>query len=655
MYYTNRIVIIDKLLNRYYSKRRFIWRYVSPNVYAKWRLGNDYVQSRELKELLQKVLGVWSADDYKLYTSKEDKECIVEYANRTLNHEFNYLGSGWTKLEPLRWNVDFKSGYCWPNGDFYSTYQRVPQNDGTDIKVVWELSRCHHLLWLGQAYMITHDERYAKELVDQILNWIEQNPLMYSINWTCSMDVAFRAINWMYALNMINSSKNLTDEICDKIYLSLYEHGFFIYNNLEKTIPYSGNHYLSDIVGLIYIAAIFPSNVAACRWGKFALREFIREVDVQIGTDGVHYENSTSYHRLVSELFVYTYDVLKKLGKEVPTITSKKINLLADFVDVYTKPNGYSPIFGDNDNGRLLPFLARDYRDHRYLLSIFNNIFGYKYGKSIPNAVEAFFIAKILCLEGQIGESQNIAKRLVVFDQSKIAVYRDETLFLAVTNSEFSLRRKMGDGVLKGTHTHSDLLSFELGIYGADFIVDPGSYVYNANPKLRNYFRSTQKHNTITIDNQTQHENTDKYLFVMKAQTANHQLSGNEGTLISQIVGRYDSLNGYSHERTFVINDNNLDIIDVVVADGSHTISVNFHFAPGVICVSPGNYTLCNNGEIVNASISCCAEYVGNIAPVERVSQISASYGVLQDAQSVLYTTTMENKIRIKTSIQWIK
>ncbi len=47
----------------------------------------------------------------------------------------------------------------------------------TDVKVPWELSRCQHFTTLGQAYWLTGDERYAREFVDEVSDWIARNPV----------------------------------------------------------------------------------------------------------------------------------------------------------------------------------------------------------------------------------------------------------------------------------------------------------------------------------------------------------------------------------------------------------------------------------------------------------------------------------------------
>src|SRR5262249_17239448 len=53
-------------------------------------------------------------------------------------------------------------------------------------------------------------------------------------------------------------------------------------------------------------------------------------------------------------------------------------------------------------------------------------------------------------------------------------------------------------------HAHSDALSIEFASRGVTWIVDPGTYVYAANAKTRDEFRSTAAHNTVTVDDRSQ-------------------------------------------------------------------------------------------------------------------------------------------------------
>ena len=187
------------------------------------------------------------------YTKNKEIELkILKDANKILKHKFDLLGSGIVELdENIRWNQDFKSGFIWKN-EFYKNIKIIDLDNNADVKVPWELSRFQHLFTLGKAYWITDDSRYYEESKKEILDWIEKNPVYYSVNWTCAMDVAIRAVNliFFYFLfeDFIIQDKNFLKKLNEIFYL----HGEHIYNNLEKNLGLSNNHYLSNLVGLLF-------------------------------------------------------------------------------------------------------------------------------------------------------------------------------------------------------------------------------------------------------------------------------------------------------------------------------------------------------------------------------------------------------------------
>ena len=69
---------------------------------------------------------------------------------------------------------------------------------GGDVKVIWELSRHHHLVRLAQGYFLDRDESKVESLLVLLDEWIEQNPHGRGINWTSSLEIAFRAIAWCW-------------------------------------------------------------------------------------------------------------------------------------------------------------------------------------------------------------------------------------------------------------------------------------------------------------------------------------------------------------------------------------------------------------------------------------------------------------------------
>ncbi|MGI6227597.1 MAG: heparinase II/III family protein, partial [Peptococcales bacterium] len=448
---------------------------------SKWNL--QQVPDKNLfKKELRRILGKF--DEHIFDAIDVDiKNHIEELANQTLDHDFDFLGSGKVHLNPINWHQDFKSGFIWPKGIFYRRYQKTDLSNNADVKVPWELSRCHHLLWLGEAYLLTKEEKYAKEVVFQIEDWIEENPLMYSINWTCAMDVSIRAVNWLFAVNMILSSKSVTDKFISKINKSLYQHGFFIFNNLEKTIPYSANHYAANLAGLLYLGQLFKNTKKGKKWFDFALSEYYHEIRTQVLPSGIHFEKSISYHRLMTELFSYPVYMLFRLDIQIPVDIISRIQSMYNFIHSYIKPNGNAPLIGDNDDGRFLPFLKYNFLKHGYLLdcsSVDNNIISHGVGYKF----------KVKC--------SNIKSYL--YDDAGFAILRKNSSYVFFSNSDESKFPTYNSII--GTHTHNDNLSFEFSIDEQDIIIDPGSFLYTSDIAKRNVFRSIKKHNSITVDSE---------------------------------------------------------------------------------------------------------------------------------------------------------
>jgi hypothetical protein len=185
------------------------------------------------------------------------------------------------------------------------------------------------------------------------------------------MDVAIRAVNWIWGYYFFCDSQSLPKEFKIKIFKSLFLHGRHIINNLEFGLV-RGNHYLSDIAGLIYLGIFFRETKEGKKWLEKGLSALKEEMKVQVYPDGVNCEGSISYHRLVTELFISSTLLCRKNGIRFPDWYMTRLEKMIEFVMYYTKPDGTAPQIGDNDDGRL--HIVSNYGnwnrlDHRYLLS----------------------------------------------------------------------------------------------------------------------------------------------------------------------------------------------------------------------------------------------------------------------------------------------
>lgn len=656
---TQHHIIISKLINRVTFEKNSLWKFVP----LKWlrRDQNINILQKVNKEYFKQKLSIMLGDFSEFsnsFSNKNIKIDIITLADQTLKHKFDYLGSGLVTLDPIDWHLDFKSGFKWPKGKFYKKYITIDLTNNADVKVPWELSRCHHLLWLGEAYLITKDDKYAREIVDQIENWISENPLMYSINWTCAMDVAIRAVNWLYAVNMIISSDCIDDSFTKKMAQSLFEHGFYIYNNLEKTFPYSANHYASNITGLLFVGQFLHDTKQGKKWWRFALSEYLMEVRDQVLPSGAHFEHSTSYHRLMTELFVYPYIMMLRLGQKIPLDIHFRIKKMFEFIVYYTKPNGMSPIIGDNDDGRLLPFIRCDFRDHQYLLGIASLLFTDNiYNKYISKGdVDSFFLVNQVSKKDLLKSSDSIKKiSSKLYADAGFAIMRSEDLYLFFNNSPISKFPELNK-IVHGTHTHADALSFELSIGNDDFIIDPGSYLYTASLDKRNEFRSSRKHNTITIDNNDQLEIVEENPFCIKGYHETKEikfgLNKKQQKLESEFDWNLSSGEKGIHKRTIEIScKKDFQVLDELIFLKPHVYTWYYHFAPNLSIEQYADNILLITAENKKLNIQFDCKEIFSAQIID--DNVSPSYGVIIPAKTLKIVISANNSFFFKTMFHY--
>lgn len=420
----------------------------------------------------------------------------IEAADRAVAREFDLLGSGPTRLPRLPWRTDFKSGREWPL-QYCHAIEYAELDRPSDVKVPWELSRCQHFTALGQAYWLTGDERYAREFVDQVNDWIAGNPFAYSVNWSCAMDVALRAISWIWGVHFFAASPSCTDRAFrERMLKSLFLHGEFVHANIERS-EVNGNHYLTDGVGLVFLGGFFGMCDSGRAWLAAGRQILVDEIESQVTDDGVDFEMSTAYHRLVLEAFLTSYVLLDRLNVPAPRSAIARLQRMCDFVAAYTKPDGRVPLVGDADDGRIQKLGPQPLNDHRYLLS---TAAAWSDRADLKAAAGRFWEESFWLLGA--GGSRRFdllpAARppdTVVFPSGGFYVLRGERDHAFVDAGEVGMRGR-------GGHGHNDILSFELFLDGVNVITDCGAYVYTASPEWRNRFRSTASHNVVQVDDE---------------------------------------------------------------------------------------------------------------------------------------------------------
>jgi hypothetical protein len=331
------------------------------------------------------------------YSSPEfsslNKEDLLKYAvpDSSLENSTKIWSMLSPQYIPIDWQRDYKSGYRW-FGQLSSKIQRNNLPIGADLKAPWELSRMQFLPQLASfaTSSIENREKILLEFKNIVLDFIAVNVPGFGVNWECTMDVAIRATNILVAydlLRQIDQWNILSNDFKSILKKSIFEHGLFIVNNLEYSPIITSNHYLSNICGLLFISSYLDEDKYTNAWLAFSIQEILNEIPKQFYPDGSNFEASTSYHRLSSEMFLYSYALMTRIiekkkhifnniekikwpvkpsieWNQISKIPSKisehklqdQLFKIGKFTSDLIKPNGEIPQFGDNDSGRFIKF-----------------------------------------------------------------------------------------------------------------------------------------------------------------------------------------------------------------------------------------------------------------------------------------------------------
>jgi hypothetical protein len=289
---------------------------------------------------------------------------------------------------------------------------------------------------------------------------------------------------------------------------------------------------------------------------------------------------------------------------------------MAEFTLGITMPSGMVPNFGDNDDGIWLAGTPRRPDDHHYIAGLSAATFGHPDPRlihfpydEIPEDIYWFLgidAAHALnerrgnngCAHSERPKTQTTSdnsfpspiiirrdrNRLSsqVFGSSGMIVLRSDDGYVLVTANP------VGTGGIGG-HKHNDLLSFVFVVGDHEIVIDPGTYVYTADPLMRNQLRGTAAHNTVKIDGAEQNRFVSRQLFWVHRDARPRISYCHLNETIDRVTVEHD---GYRrlpgkiiHRRHFSFHkaDNVLVVRDELAGSGIHDIQSTYNLGPATI------------------------------------------------------------------------
>lgn len=329
---------------------------------------------------------------------------------------------------------------------------------------VWNVSEASHLwnfnlhyfeycIALAAAWRHSDDAKYLECFKRLVRAWLRACPYADGDAWH-PYTISLRLVNWLICIDLFGSALSEDNAFMDTLTESMYLQYRHLLINQETSLR--ANHYWENLKTLLVCAAAFGERDVYQR----VMRDFEGQLDEQILPDGIHFERSLMYHKLVLEGMLRVWLAAEQVGYSLPRSFLPKNQAMLNAMASLEKGMGKTPFFNDAADG-----VAKTCDQ---LVVACKRLFGMDADDSITAFPDAGYYK---LYDGDIA---------VMFDAGK-----------------------PGPSYMLG-HAHCDCLSFELSYKGEPVIVNSGAYAYQS--ELRPYFRSTAAHNTVMVNGEEQME-----------------------------------------------------------------------------------------------------------------------------------------------------
>lgn len=586
--------------------------------------------------------------------SKDEQTRVITQAEEIVHHRFIILSKKIKFGKKINWQTNF-AGKSWPMEPYEefrnNNYDFDSEKYIGDIKLPWELNKHLYFQELAKAYLVTQEEKYLREFIEQINDWIEKNPYEVGVNWTEGLIACHRATSWIIALDAFETE--LDPQLLKKIRNSLYEHALFIEKTYEFTSRAS-NHLIGELCAQILLSSRFPEFIDSQKRLDFAITNLEEELGKQVYPDGVDYEMSTSYQRVILEFLFLPLVLAKREKLKLPDSIWQKAEKMTEFMMHMTQPNGLLQPISDADGARVF-VLGNDINDFRPHLALAAWLFGqpdFNYVSEEKIDQIACFLSKaelseLNKLKADPPKATSIAFKEGGYWISRQNWSRDSSSWLFFDCGHIGMG-EWNKEIPVGVHGHSDTLNFGLAIGKETFLTDNGSYSYTTERPFHLYFRSSVAHNVALVDNQDQNLIDPKPWLARqhaKPQNAKHVFLKDIDYLRGEHTGylRLKEKIVVKREILHFKDDGFIIIKDTFKGTGSHRITENFHLAPG-LKIEKDNDGFIVKGKKRKLQISChdakVSTSLGRTNPVE--GWYSPTYGTKEKSTVLKFSFSIK-------------
>jgi hypothetical protein len=516
-------------------------------------------------------------------------------ADAILAGDFRLFGNRvWALGFPPVWNRDPASGVDAPLR-FGKTLNYRDSRIVGNVKYLWEPNRHLELVTLAQAWHLSRDRRYAYACGTLLNSWIEQCPYMLGPNWSSSLELGLRLVNWSFAWHLLGGDQaalfeELSGQNLKARWLeAICRHCHFIAHHLSRYSS-ANNHLLGELLGLLIAASTWPSWPQSRAWLAHARGLFEREALLQNTPDGVNREQAIWYQHEVADMMLLAGLTCRANGHDFGAPYWQRLEKMLEFICACMDVGGNVPMLGDSDDAVIVRFCPMSqFNVYESLLATGAVLFGrgdFKRKARVFDDKSRWLLGdeaagKFAALPSKTSEGATprafptggyyiLGSALDTADEVRIVADCAPLGYLSLA-----------------AHVHADALSFTLSVAGQPLLVDSGTYCYHTEPEWRAYFRGTSAHNTIRVDGQDQSIAGGNFLWnthacatcieFRAAQTAQILVGEHDGyTQLADPVIHRRAISYLAHRRIIKVHDE-------LICAAAHTAETFWHFHPRCI------------------------------------------------------------------------
>ena len=419
---------------------------------------------------------------------------VAREAEDVRKGRFQLLGARWPKPgsmppPPAFWHVDPDDGAIFPQRDAYCFDVSFRHGVKTpEIKRIWELSRLQFLVPLAACAALVGGRKEFELVVGFIRSWMEGNHPFRGLNWGSGIELALRVISVGLAISMVGL-EGLNEESRQAILKFFSAHAYWL-KRFPSLHSSANNHRIAELAALIVGLTMAPDVRGASQLREKSWCDLLIEIDRQIYPDGVGAEQAPTYTAFAIELFLVAALAYGK-QHDLPAATKDRLAAWAEHSLWLMDTEAKVPAIGDADDCRVIA--TTQAHEPRYVASIVSAVAScigrpdLAPPRTDPSIRDVAF--------GSMGASSNRRTGLRSFSTGGYSVIRGNGEAPAVLIFDHG-----PVGYLSiAAHGHADTLAVWLSFGSQPIFVDAGTYRYHSHRTLRDAFRETTMHNTLTL------------------------------------------------------------------------------------------------------------------------------------------------------------